>query len=134
MNKDGEVDLHLLVNQHWKNAAFGYPIHPDVRIPITQAEILAEDARKSAMRSIEDVCEGSGFGRGGGLRDNQDSSSYNRTAKDDRIVYNAKNPLVEYERLFDLWEKEQVKVREHTKYADYEFAFKKKHKKVMEEY
>ena len=117
VNKDGEVDLHLLVNQHWKNAAFGYPIHPDVRIPITQAEILAEDARKSAMKGRI-----------------QNPNSEWHSDKDDRIMYNAKNPLIEYERLFDLWEKEQVKIREHTKYAEYEFAYRKKHRQVMDDY
>ena len=36
-----------LLNNHWAKASFGYPIHEDVRIPNSVAEMLRTESQKN---------------------------------------------------------------------------------------
>ena len=41
-----ENTLIKLLNNHWSKASFGYPIHEDVRIPTSVAEMLRTESQK----------------------------------------------------------------------------------------
>ena len=48
-----ENTLIRLLNNHWSKASFGYPIHEDVRIPSSVAEML----RTESQKKLGNVCD-----------------------------------------------------------------------------
>jgi len=49
-----EGQLIAILNKYWSKASFGYPIHEDVRIPTSVAEVLRAENEKHVEKATQE--------------------------------------------------------------------------------
>ena len=115
--KDADnLDLTLLLNECWEKANFGYQINDDIKIPTTVAEMIQADAKRQHEETQ-------------GI--NHNDPKQKRMFNDRKYKFEA---MIEYEKLFDMFEDGEQKVREICHVQNQETIFQKKYQLVMKNY
>ena len=92
-NKDlDENKLIELLNDYWSHASFGYPIHEDVRIPSSVAEML----RTESQKNLNDVMHAD---------DTNKTVQIRELLRQSLRLHHRPDLLKDYERLLKQWER-----------------------------
>ena len=86
-----ENKLIQLLNDYWSQASFGYPIHEDVRIPSSVAEML----RTESQKNLNDAIHG----------DDNKTIQMKELLRLSLKLHHRPDLLKDYERLLKQWER-----------------------------